>query len=86
MEFLTGTCDLSLPVPPYTNGSHTQRHRHGKRYEYAENDYSLPEPKRGQEHNHSRCGKSEGAFNTTGLFDLVDDARMALRWSQSPRG
>jgi hypothetical protein len=26
------------------------------------------------------CGKSEGDFNTTGLFDLVDDARMALRW------
>jgi len=29
------------------------------------------------------CGKSEGDFNTTGLFDLVDDARMALRWLRS---
>jgi dienelactone hydrolase len=26
------------------------------------------------------CGKSEGDFNTTGMFDLVDDARMALQW------
>ena len=26
------------------------------------------------------CGKSEGDINTTGLLDLVDDARMALRW------
>jgi len=26
------------------------------------------------------CGKSEGDFNTTELFDLVDDSRMALRW------
>lgn len=29
------------------------------------------------------CGKSEGDFKTTGLFDLVADARMALRWLQS---
>lgn len=26
------------------------------------------------------CGKSEGDFNTTGLLNLVDDARMALQW------
>ncbi|NES81109.1 MAG: prolyl oligopeptidase family serine peptidase [Moorea sp. SIO2B7] len=26
------------------------------------------------------CGKSEGDFNTTTLFDLVDDARNALEW------
>jgi hypothetical protein len=26
------------------------------------------------------CGMSEGDFNITGLFDLVYDARMALRW------
>jgi len=29
------------------------------------------------------CGKSEGDFNITGLFDLVADARMALRWLRS---
>ncbi len=29
------------------------------------------------------CGQSEGNFNTTGLFDLVDDARMALQWMRS---
>ncbi|MGK7872361.1 MAG: alpha/beta hydrolase family protein [Xenococcaceae cyanobacterium] len=29
------------------------------------------------------CGKSEGDFNTTTLFDLVDDARMALQWMRS---
>lgn len=26
------------------------------------------------------CGQSEGDFNTTSLFDLVADARMALQW------
>ncbi|NEO20529.1 MULTISPECIES: alpha/beta fold hydrolase [unclassified Moorena] len=29
------------------------------------------------------CGQSEGNFNTTRLFDLVDDARMALEWMRS---
>jgi uncharacterized protein len=29
------------------------------------------------------CGKSEGNFNTTGLFDLVADARNALHWLRS---
>ena len=29
------------------------------------------------------CGKSEGDFNTTGLFDLVEDARAAVRWLRS---
>ena len=29
------------------------------------------------------CGKSEGDFNTAGLFDLVTDVRAALRWMRS---
>ncbi len=29
------------------------------------------------------CGKSEGDCNTTGLFDLVADARAALQWLRS---
>ena len=29
------------------------------------------------------CGKSEGDFNTTSLFELVDDARIALQWLRS---
>ncbi len=29
------------------------------------------------------CGQSEGDFNTTSLFDLVSDARMAWQWLQS---
>ncbi len=29
------------------------------------------------------CGQSEGDFNTTSLFDLVSDARMAWQWLRS---
>ncbi|MFC1745246.1 alpha/beta hydrolase family protein [Candidatus Riflebacteria bacterium] len=32
------------------------------------------------------CGKSEGDFNSTALFDLIEDARVAVKWLKTQSG